>query len=94
MKCDKCGAPVTYREHHPIGLPARYDLPEQIKVKDELIKELEAIPRCPCGGELEGLGYDRREKEVVFECKKCHAQILLQNDVWEQALKGGYTLHR
>ena len=55
----------------------------------ERIKELEAIPRCPCGGELEGLGYDRRAKEVVFECKKCHAQILLQKDVWEQALKGG-----
>ena len=58
---------------------------EQLK---ERIKELEAIPRCPCGGELEGLGYDRRKKEIVFECKKCHAQILLQNDVWEQARKG------
>lgn len=52
------------------------------------ITELEAIPRCPCGGELEGIGYDKRTKEVVFECKKCHAQLLLSNDVWEQALKG------
>ena len=25
MKCEKCGAPVGYRRHHPIGLGARYD---------------------------------------------------------------------
>ena len=43
--------------------------------------------RCPCSGELEGLGYDRKEKEVVFECKKCHSQLLLPNEVWEQVLQ-------
>jgi len=25
MKCDKCGAPVKFREQHPIGLAPRYD---------------------------------------------------------------------
>lgn len=42
MNCDKCGAPVTYRENHPIGLPPRYDMSEQLKAKDERIKELQA----------------------------------------------------
>lgn len=61
--------------------------PEEFKALEEENKRLEATPRCPCGGELEGLGYDKITKEVVFECKKCHTQLLLSNEVWEQALK-------
>ena len=42
MKCDKCGAPVKYREQHQIGLAPRYDDSEQIKqleYKNTALKE-------------------------------------------------------
>lgn len=43
---------------------------------------------CPCGGRLEGIGYDKPNKEVIFECVKCKAQLFLANNVWQKILKG------
>ena len=74
--------------HKAYTVPVYARIDDDISKLKERIKELESIPRCPCGGELEGLGYDKTAKEVVFECKKCHSQLLLPKDVWEQALKG------
>ena len=31
-------------------------------------KSLKKQARCPCGGELEGMGYHQGEKVVVFRC--------------------------
>jgi len=39
-------------------------------------------PRCPCGGKLEGLGWDIDSGNEVWQCKKCNAQITI-----EQALR-------
>ena len=33
MKCQKCGAPVAYRENHSIGLDPKYRPPEPTKGK-------------------------------------------------------------
>lgn len=41
----------------------------------------EQIPRCPCGGKLEGVGYDRREKTVEFECNACASQISVDKEI-------------
>lgn len=48
----------------------------------EKLAEDNQKPRCPCGGELEGLGWDRATKDEVWQCKKCNAQIIIK-----QALK-------
>jgi len=54
------------------------ELQQAINNYDKLSKQ----PRCPCGGELEGLGWDIATKDEVWQCKKCNAQIVIQ-----QALK-------
>lgn len=56
-----------------------------INSHEKLVEENEILKnqaRCPCGGELEGLGYDINTKDEVWQCKKCNAQIII-----EQALK-------
>ena len=55
------------------------------KLQLEAAKEIERLkkqPRCPCGGDLEGLGRDIATKNEVWQCKKCQSQIII-----EQALK-------
>lgn len=39
---------------------------------------LKHIPRCPCLGVLEGLGIDIKTKEVVYQCNKCHHQMIVK----------------
>jgi len=49
-------------------------------------KGLKQQARCPCGGELEGLGYGRSSATVCFQCKQCAAQLLLSMDTWNKRL--------
>ena len=43
----------------------------------EKLLEDSQVPRCRCGGELEGLGRDIKTKDEVWECKECNAQIII-----------------
>lgn len=47
-------------------------------------KNLRIQPRCPCGGELEGLGYDKETHDTVYQCKKCPAQLLIEHSPKEE----------
>ena len=42
------------------------------------VKGLKKQPRCPCGEELEALGWDNATRSVVWECKGCQAQIEIE----------------
>ena len=67
-----------------------YRFREQKQISKELeakLKDLEAKPRCPCGGNLEGTGYDKTTKDVVFDCNKCEAQLTIKYELWQQILK-------
>jgi hypothetical protein len=62
--------------------------------KNKRIKELEAeneraekTARCPCSGKLEGTGYDKKTKDVIFDCNKCKAQLLITYELWQEILK-------
>lgn len=50
---------------------------EVIKQLQQEIEDLKELPRCPCGGELEGLGHDIKTKDEVWQCKKCKAQMIV-----------------
>lgn len=50
----------------------------QIDEQNKEIRGLKEQPRCPCGGELEGLGYDIKTKDEVWECKKCYSQVIVK----------------
>jgi len=67
---------------------SRIDKEALVDKLTEEIEQLKATARCPCGGWLEGTGYDRKDHTVVFDCNKCGAQLLVDAKVWEQVLKG------
>lgn len=43
---------------------------------ERLGRELQ-VARCPCGGWLEGLGYEQAARLVIYECDKCEARLEL-----------------
>jgi len=59
----------------------------EIVARDKEIKGLKKQARCPCGGWLEGMGYCRSDKTVIFQCAKCKARMNIREDIWKLALK-------
>ena len=53
------------------------EVEQYIEYLEKENKKLRQQPRCPCGGELEGLGVDIRTKEEVWQCKKCKSQVTI-----------------
>lgn len=40
MECEECGAPVGFREHHPIGLPPSFRYSELVTAWEEYKQSL------------------------------------------------------
>ena len=56
-------------------------------VVDALEKEKRGLlqtARCPCGGWLEGVGYDIDRTHVTFECVGCGSQMCIDMAIWNQ----------
>lgn len=50
------------------------ELDKANETNKRLRKEIQ-VARCPCGGWLEGVGYDQAANTVVYRCRTCAAQI-------------------
>lgn len=58
---------------------------QKLKAENKMLKK---VPRCPCNGILEGVGYDIKTKDVIFECVKCKTQLILPDKIWQLILEG------
>lgn len=87
LLCPKCNTALPLIENKK-WIEKTYEYLSLNNKQTQRIKELESQPRCPCGGKLEGTGYDTKTKDVVFDCNKCGAQLILESKMWQKILKG------